>query len=371
MKKMPQMGEELLEHYIRETIAAQPTPHVQFTWHGGEPLLRGIDFYHKAMVLQKRYGRGREISNSIQTNGTLLTEEWALFFKTNHFLVGLSLDGPQHCHDHYRTDKGGHGSFERVMAGVTLLQRYEVEFNILAVVNNYNVQFPLEIYRFFKSIGAQYLQFSPIVERCGKRPDGLKLLTPSNSDEAVLTDWSVPSLAYGEFLCSLFDEWVRNDVGRVFVQHFDSTLAGMVGAAPGSCIWAKSCGHAAAMEFNGEVYSCDHYVFPEHKLGNIRTTPLVTMMLSEQQQQFGRAKFESLPRQCRQCRFLPLCNGECPKNRILTTSDGEPGLNYLCTGLQHYFAHVLPYMEYMANELKQQRSPANIMQAIRSGANLT
>ncbi|MGL4411267.1 MAG: anaerobic sulfatase-maturation protein [Bacteroidales bacterium] len=360
------MSDELLEQFTREYIEAQPTPDVLFTWHGGEALLRGIEFYRKALKLQKRYARGRRIENSIQTNGVMLNDEWCEFFKENNFLVGISIDGPKDCHDIYRKDKGGKGTFEKVIAGVELLKKHGVEFNILAVVNSFNVRYPLEVYNFFKSIGGRYIQFSPIVERVGTRQDGLKLLSATDRQEVVVSEWSVDSADYGHFMTAIFDEWVRKDVGEVYVQLFDSTLANLVGASPGVCVWAKECGHASAMEFNGDIYSCDHYVFPENKLGNIRSTPLVTMMLSDKQLSFGRAKSSSLTAQCKRCKFLTLCNGECPKNRIIKSEDGEDGLNYLCQGFKIYFEHVLPYMRFMANELDNRRAPANIMMAIRA-----
>ncbi|MGL4994526.1 MAG: anaerobic sulfatase-maturation protein [Bacteroidales bacterium] len=360
------MSDELLEHFTREYIEAQPTPDVLFTWHGGEALLRGLEFYRKALKLQKRYARGRRIENSIQTNGVMLNDEWCEFFKENNFLVGISLDGPRDCNDIFRKDKGGRGSFDKVIQGIELLKKHGVEFNILAVVNSFNVRYPLEVYNFFKSIGARYIQFSPIVERVGNRNDGLKLLSATDKQEVVVSEWSVDSEDYGHFMTTIFDEWVRRDVGEVYVQLFDSTLANLVGASPGVCVWAKECGHASAMEFNGDIYSCDHYVFPENKLGNIRSTPLVSMMLSDKQLAFGRAKSNSLTAQCRRCSFLNLCNGECPKNRIIKSEDGEDGLNYLCKGFKIYFDHVLPYMKFMANELDNRRAPANIMAAIRT-----
>lgn len=363
------MTDEMLEKFTEEYINCQTTPEVLFTWHGGETLLRGLDFFRKAVALQKRYAKGRPVANSIQTNGILLNDEWCRFFKENNFLVGISIDGPEHVHDRYRKDKGGRGTFARVMRGIELLQKQQVEFNTLSVVNDYNAHYALETYRFFKEIGSCYMQFSPIVERWGDRPDGLELLPPGEFPDTEMPPWCVDPLDYGRFYCDIFDEWVCNDVGRYFVQMFDATLAGVVGAAPGVCIYGKTCGHAAAMEYNGDVYACDHFVFPEYKRGNIKTDTLVSMMLSPEQMAFGNAKRNTLPRQCRECRFLNLCNGECPKNRISKTVTGEPGLNYLCAGLQKYYAHVMPYMNYMAEELKNQRPPANVMQYAREHLN--
>lgn len=360
------MSVELLEKFTQEYIEAQPTPHVVFTWHGGEALLRGIDFFKKALEFQRKYARGREVVNSLQTNGILLSDEWCKFFKQNNFLIGISIDGPQFCHDKYRTDRHGRGTFDKTMSGIKLLQKHKVEFNVLSVVNNHNAKYPLEVYNFFKSIGAQYIQFSPVVERMASRPDGLKLLSPKNTANIEVTEWSVPADDYGRFLTSIFDEWVRKDVGHTYITMFDATLAGYMGVSPGTCIWSKTCGHAGAMEHNGDVYACDHYVFPEYKLGNINNSSLLSMMLSPEQMLFGNAKFSSLPSQCKECEFLTLCYGECPKNRIIKTKDGEPGLNYLCQGLKHYFAHTKPYMEFMANELRNQRAPMNVMRWAKS-----
>lgn len=342
----------------------QPVPEVLFTWHGGETLLRDISFYQKALSYQKKYGRGRHIDNSLQTNGTLLTDEWCKFFKDNNFLIGISIDGPEHCHDVYRKNKGGKATFKQVMRGIELLQKHEVMFNTLSVINDCNVDYPLEIYNFFKSIGTQYMQFSPIVEKISNsRPDGLKLLPPDGlgSDDAVLAPWSVSAKKFGEFYIAIFDEWVRNDVGKYYIQLFDSALAGTVGEQPGVCIFSETCGHATAMEFNGDIYSCDHYVFPEYKIGNINTHTVYEMVFSEKQKRFGADKRDTLPTQCRKCEFLRLCHGECPKNRIIKTKTGEPGLNYLCEGYYAFWKHSKPYMEFMANELHYKRPPANVM----------
>jgi uncharacterized protein len=362
------MTDRVLERFTDDYLNCQSSPFVQFTWHGGEPLLRGLDFYRKAVRLQQQYGRGREILNCIQTNGLLLTDEWCRFFKDSRFLVGISLDGPEKLHDHYRKDSAGRGTFRRVMRGVELLQKHGVEFNTLSVVNDYSVNFPVGIYRFFKEIGSRYMQFSPIVERFGGRREGRGLLAAADRvDDAEVASWSVPPRAYGDFYIRLFDEWVKRDVGEYYVQMFDATLAGMVGEPPGVCVFAQTCGHALAMEYNGDVYACDHFVFPEYRRGNVMRDALVGMALSDRQTGFGHDKRNGLPHVCRRCRYLPLCNGECPKNRIATTADGEYGLNYLCPGLRMYFEHVYPYMEFMAGELRNGRSPANVMQAIRDG----
>lgn len=367
-RKSFHMSDETLERYIKSYIEAQPVPEVLFTWHGGETLLRDLAFYRKVIALQKKYGRGRKIDNSLQTNGTLLNDDWCKFFKENNFLIGISIDGPEHCHDFYRKNKGGQPTFKKVMKGVELLQKHEVEFNTLSVINNYNVEFPLEIYNFFKEIGSTYMQFAPIVERMTEeqRPDGLKLLPPSSDYEGTLAPWTVDARKFGQFYIKIFDEWVRNDVGKFYIQIFDATLANTVGEQPGCCIYAETCGHASVMEFNGDVYACDHFVFPEYKIGNVKTHTIYEMMFSENQLRFGADKRDLLPTQCRECEFLKLCNGECPKNRIIKTSTGEPGLNYLCAGFKAYYRHTKPYMEFMANELFFKRPPSNVMQWARS-----
>jgi uncharacterized protein len=363
-RKSFRMSEELLERFTDEYIRCQTSPFVQFTWHGGEALLRGLDFYRKAVRLQEQYGRGREIANCIQTNGLLLNDEWCRFFKDCNFLVGISIDGPERIHDRYRKDCGGRGTFRRVMRGIELLQRHEVPFNTLSVINDYNAAYPVEVYRFFKEIGSRYMQFSPVVERLGDRADGLEMLAADDrTEDSEIASWSVAPLAYGNFYIRMFDEWVRRDVGQYYVQLFDATLAGMVGEQPGVCIYASTCGHALAMEHNGDVYACDHFVYPEYFRGNVMNDSLVAITLSDEQKRFGNDKRDRLPAQCRACRFLKLCNGECPKNRIAVTSGGEYGLNYLCPGLRRYFEHVYPYMEFMAEELRCRRSPANIMQS--------
>lgn len=354
------MSDDMLETYIRRYIESQPGANVQFTWHGGETLLRPVEFYERAIALQRRYGAGRNIENCIQTNGTLLNDRWCRFFRDNNWLVGISIDGPEEFHDEYRRNRGGGPTFRNVMRGIRLLQRHNVEWNAMAVVNDYNADHPEEFYDFFKNIGCRYLQFTPVVERT----------TASSSLAAVdesgeLTPFSVTPRQWGEFLCRLYDRWVREDVGKIFIQIFDATLANWAGVAPGVCSLAPTCGHAAVMEFNGDVYSCDHFVFPAYKLGNLRDTSLIEMMMSDRQRRFGAAKRDSLPGQCRQCRWLFACNGECPKNRFATDRNGEPGLNYLCEGYSRFFAHVADDMSFMRDELAAGRPPANVMQRHR------
>lgn len=356
------MSEELLEKFIEEYINSQTMPQVLFTWHGGETLMRPLSFYKRAIELQKRYANGKQIDNCIQTNGTLLTDEWCEFLRENNFLVGISIDGPQEFHDEYRRNRQGIPSFHKVMKGINLLKKHGVEWNAMAVVNDFNADYPLEFYHFFKEIECHYIQFTPIVERISQRPDGLTLSSAAQTKTGTeLTDFSVSPEQWGNFLCTIFDEWVKEDVGNYYIQLFDSTLANWIGQQPGVCSMAQTCGHAGVMEFNGDVYSCDHFVFPEYKLGNIYEKTLTEMMYSKEQQHFGAQKRDTLPRQCKECTYLFACNGECPKNRFMTTADGEPGLNYLCKGYYQFFEHAAPYMDFMKQELQNQRPPANVM----------
>ena len=342
-----QMSEELLERFVKDYIEAQTMNEVVFTWHGGEPTLRPLSFYQKAVELQKKYAGGRVIHNSLQTNGTLLTDEWCRFLKANNWLVGISIDGPEELHDRYRRDSQGKPSWKRVMEGIRLLQHYGVEWNAMAVVNCYNADHPQAFYRFFKSIGCQYIQFTPIVERNVQHADGRHLASINDADDAPVTDFSVTPEQWGNFLCGLFDEWVKQDIGKVFVQIFDSMLANWVGVAPGSCIYAKECGHAGVMEYNGDVYSCDHFVFPQYKLGNINEHTLIEMLYGEKQRRFSQLKYNKLPRQCKECRWAFACHGECPKNRFVNDRYGNPGLNYLCAGYRRFFEHIAPTMDEM------------------------
>ena len=360
------MTDEMLEQFTREYIEAQTMPQVLFTWHGGEPLMRSIDFYRKALALQKKYAHGKQIDNVIQTNGTLLTDEWCEFFAQNHWLVGISIDGPQEYHDHYRVTPAGKPSWEKVMQGIQLLKKHRVEWNAMAVVNAYNAEHPLEFYHFFRDNGCQYLQFTPIVERLTEHEDGRTLASLVDDREIPLADASVTPQQWGNFLCTIFDDWVRHDVGKTFVEIFDCTLANWMGVLPGICAYSKECGHAGVMEHNGDVYSCDHFVFPEYKLGNIREQSLIDMLYGEKQQAFSRLKHTSLPRQCKECDMEFACHGECPKNRFEKDKYGEPGLNYLCQGYYQYYSHVAPYMDFMKRELLAQRPPANIMNVLKN-----
>ena len=361
------MSDTLLERFTQEYIEAQTMNEVLFTWHGGETMIRPLSFYKKAVELQRKYAGGRQIANAIQTNGTLLTDEWCEFFKENNWLVGISIDGLQGFHDAYRRTPSGDGSWQKVMNGIRLLKKHGVEWNAMAVVNNLNADKPLDFYHFFKEHGCTYLQFSPIVERLIDHPDGRRLAHLNDGESCAMAPFSVSPEQWGQFLCEVFDGWVRNDVGRMYVEIFDCTLANWVGVQPGCCIFAKECGHAGVMEFNGDVYSCDHFVFPEYKLGNINRQTLIEMLYGEEQRAFSRLKHQALPQQCKECTFEFACHGECPKNRFVKDCYGQPGLNYLCAGYYRFYEHVAPYMNFMKNEYLNQRSPANVMEAIQNG----
>ncbi len=364
------MSETMLETFIAQYIYSSREQAVLFTWHGGEPVMRGMEFFEKVIALQRKYAGGKTIDNSLQTNGTTLTDEWCRFFRDHHFLVGLSVDGPEHCHDHYRRYKSGQPSFRKVMNGVELLKKHGVEFNTMSVVNDYNAKYPLEVYRFLKEIGSRYMQFMPVVEwvNINALPHELRILPAGSKKNAEVTDWTVDPDDYGRFLIRIFDEWVRTDVGDYYVVTFDCILANWLRVPPALCVYAETCGHAGVVEFNGDVYSCDHYVFPEYRLGNIRDKSLLTYMTSPAQKQFGLDKRDRLPGYCRRCEFVDLCNGECPKNRIISTPDGEPGLNYLCPGFKKFYRHTEPYFDFMANEILHNRPPSNVKQwALKQG----
>ena len=357
------MSDELLENYTRQYIEAQQSPEVTFAWQGGEPTLMGLDFFRKAVELQARYRKpGMRIQNAFQTNGTLLDEEWCRFFHDNGFLIGLSIDGPRHLHDAYRQDKGGRPTFERVRRAAGLLQQAQVEFNTLTCVNAANAEHGLDVYRFLRDeIGATFMQFIPIVER--DNPTG-------NQEGAHVTRRSVSGPQYGNFLIDIFDEWVRADIGRVFVQIFDVSLAGWIGERPGLCIFDETCGLAMAMEFNGDLYSCDHFVEPRYALGNITQQPLADLVMSPAQYRFGMHKKDSLPEYCRACEVRFICNGGCPKDRILKTPQSEPGLNYLCAGFRAFFNYVDRPMRQMAAYLQQHKAPAEIMKQLADAPRL-
>ena len=340
-----EMTDELLDSFIRQYLEAQTQPEVLFTWHGGEPLLRPISFYQKALQIQQRYAHGRTIDNCLQTNGTLITKEWCQFFHDNRFLIGISIDGPQDLHDAYRQSPRQQSTWQQVMHAIELLNQYDVMWNAMATVNHLTADEPQRFYRFFREIGCQFLQFTPVVER----------------HQGVVADYSVSPRQWGSFLCGIYDEWVQQDIGEIFVQLFDATLANWVGESPGLCSMSPFCGRCAAMESNGDVYSCDHFVFPEYRLGNIRTSTLTSMLYGDRQQQFGRNKSELLSRQCRECPYLFACHGECPRNRFVDDCYGEPRHNYLCDGYRRFFEHVAADMDFMKCELEVGRAPANLM----------
>lgn len=358
------MSDEVLEAYIRQQLEAQRGPEVTFAWQGGEPTLMGLDFFERAVALQKRYGEGRIIQNSFQTNGVLLNDAWGQFLHREGFLVGLSLDGPQEIHDRHRVDKGGRPTFEKVMRGLRLLQDHHVPFNTLTVVHRESARQPLEIYHFLKEVGSRHLQFIPLVEReqRGGPPSArFRPVPPGSTKETEVTSWSVLPEDYGQFLITIFDEWVRQDVGRVFVQLFDVALGVWMGGPAGLCLFADTCGDAVALEHTGDVFSCDHFVDTKYRLGNLLERPLGELVRSQPQRLFGRAKADTLPGYCRRCPVKFICQGECPKNRFMTTPDGEPGLNYLCAGYRRFFAHINPAMRGMAWLALNGRAPAEIM----------
>ena len=352
------MPDDVLAAYIRQTIEAETAPEVTIAWQGGEPTLMGVDFFRRAVALAEAHARpGQRLHHTIQTNGTLLTDEWCALFAEHRFLVGLSIDGPPHLHDAYRVDKRGEATFARVRRGWDLLQRHGVDTNILCTVHAANQAFPLEVYRFLRDdLGARHLQLIPIVERVDDTgvPDG-----------ADVTDRSVDPVAWGAFLTAVFDEWITRDVGTVFVQMFDAALAAWLGLPASMCIFSETCGNALALEHNGDLYSCDHFVEPEHLLGNIMTTHMVELVASPGQRAFGAAKRDTLPSYCIECEVRFACHGECPKNRIRRTPTGEPGLNYLCAGYRAFFGHVDGPMRLMADRLRRGGNADEVMAILR------
>src|SRR2546425_3180326 len=351
------MSDETLETYIRQLLESQRAPEVTIAWQGGEPTLMGLDFFNRAVELVHTYARtGINIQHTMQTNGILLNDAWCEFFREHDFLIGLSLDGPQEMHDTYRVDKGGAPTFHKVMRAARLLQHHQVEFNILTTVNAANADHPLEVYRFLRDeVSTQFIQFIPIVERINEQGEiGFQ-------EGNQVSERSVKPEQWGTFLITIFDEWVRQDVGTVFVQMFDAALASWYGAPPALCIFAETCGNAPALEHNGDLYSCDHFVEPRYLLGNIKQKHMIELVASDQQRQFGLHKRDSLPRYCRECEVRFACHGECPKNRFIETPDGEPGLNYLCAGYKAFFKHVDHPMRIMAELLRHNRAPAEVM----------
>jgi uncharacterized protein len=366
------MPDEVLAAYIRQYVEAQPTPVVEFVWHGGEPTLLGIDFFRRVVELQQPYRANKEIRNTLQTNAMRLDDEWCAFFKANDFFIGVSLDGPQDIHDRYRKDRHGKGTFERVMQGVRLLQKHGVEFNALACVGRETAFRPLDVYRFFKDVGINYIQFTPIIER---EPDAetqaikLWLAKPSVLDRSEpntkVTPWTVEPEAYGDFLIAIYEEWVRKDVGKTFVMNFEWALTAWIGEPSPICIFAKQCGRAVAMEHDGSVFACDHYVYPEYKLGNVLTDKLGEMVEKSVASGFGPHKEKTLPRHCQRCEVKEACWGGCPKHRFATSPQGEPGLHYLCAGYKKFFRHIRKYLRAMATLLENELPMSYVMEAVK------
>ena len=366
------MSDEVLENYIRQYIDAQQVPEVNFAWQGGEPTLLRVDFFRRVVTLQQKYAGGKVIQNALQTNGTLLDDEWCEFFAKNRFLIGLSIDGPRALHDQYRVGKQQQPTFDDVIRGLDLLKKHGVAFNTLTVVNRANSRQPLEVYRFLKMIGSEFIQFIPLVERLPQtrlKVLGLDFAEPPipgslEKDNSPVTPWSVLAQDYGTFLCTIFDEWIRHDVGRTFVQLFDVALAQWMGIGATLCIFAEKCGKALALEHNGDLYSCDHYVYPRYRLGNLMNASLGELVASAEQIKFGNDKSDTLPTYCRNCEVRFACNGECPKHRFIRTPDGEDGLNYLCPAYKRFFNHVDPSMEIMCKLLNSGQPAAAIMQIL-------
>jgi uncharacterized protein len=362
------MPDEILELFIQQYIEGSPGKEVIFSWQGGEPTLLGLDFFRKVMVFQKKHAKpGQRIGNDLQTNGTLLDEEWCGFLKTHRFLVGLSIDGPRDIHDHYRVTKGGRPTFDLVFAAAKLLQRQGVPFNTLTCVHRFNGRRPLDVYRFLRQeLDSNYIQFIPVVE-----PKNFERVAPQHWNPAdlpkdgeaearpghpqsIVTDWSVDPDDWGNFLCKIFDRWLSRDIGKVMVNHFETLVAQHLGLPSQMCVYRENCGTGIALENDGSVYSCDHYVYPEYRLGNVKAASLEEMVFSPEQVKFGQAKSATLPQYCRQCAYLSDCWGECPKNRLIRTPDGEPGLNYLCRGFKKFFAHALPAVDRIAAVLSKE-----------------
>lgn len=361
------MSDDLLNAFIRQYIEAQDMSAIHFAWQGGEPTVLGLEYFRKIVELQRKYANGKQIRNALQTNGTLLDDAWCDFLAQELFLVGLSIDGPRELHDRYRIDKGGNPTFDRVMRGLELLKKHRVEFNTLTAVHRANSAYPLEVYHFLKQVGSRVMQFIPIVERETKLTSApaapLRSGKPyrRRSVEPQVSAFSVQPLQFGRFLCSIFDEWVRHDVGDYFVQTFDVALESWLGLEQSLCIFGNTCGAALAIEHNGDLYSCDHFVRPENRLGNILQQPMPALVCSPAQQEFGRHKRSCLPECCRACDVLFACNGECPRNRFMQAPEGEIGLNYLCPGYKLFFRHIDAYMRFMAAQLHAGRPATSVM----------
>lgn len=355
----PKMDDTLLENYIRNTIEGNNLPVISFAWHGGEPLIAGLDFYRKAVALQKKYAGGKQIENSLQTNGLLVNREWCQFWRDENFLIGISIDGPQHIHDAHRLDAAGKGTFSRVMRAVDTMVRCHVEFNTLSTINCHSEGHGAEVYSFLRSFSS-FMQFLPVAELIS---DGT--IQCPESDRGQIAPWSVSPEGFGEFMCDVFDQWIVKDVGSRYVQLFDATLANMVGVMPSICSLCETCGTGLTVEHNGDVYSCDHFVYPQYKIGNINSERMCDLAFSQRQFQFGVEKRSTLPRECQHCRYQPLCHGECPKHRFTRDASGESFKNYLCDGYKIYFEHTLPYMQTMRDLLLKGQAPALVMQMAR------
>ncbi|MFM2482001.1 anaerobic sulfatase maturase [Celerinatantimonas sp. YJH-8] len=360
------MDDSTLEQYVEQQIRSQHGNVVDFIWQGGEPTLLGIDFFERALELQRKYCGMKKVQNFFQTNGTRIDDDWARFLKLNNFLVGLSIDGDRLMNDRYRLTRSGKSTFDEVMKGLEHLKQHHVEFNTLTVVNAENVKRPLDTYKFLKRIGSRYIQFIPLVERQANQPDenGLTLIQPSFSDQCAVTDWSVPAAQYGVFLNQIFDYWCLNDLGDVFVMNFEQTMSQMLGR-PGACVFGETCGNELVVEANGDVYSCDHFVYPEHKLGNIHQDKLTTLVNLPQNLQFGEDKLTHISHDCEGCSVRQVCNGGCPKHRFDLSSDGKPNKNYLCSSFKTHFSHVVPRMVGILEFLEREQSPKQIRKMMK------
>jgi len=366
------MSDAVLSAFIANYITSQPTPAVEFLWQGGEPTLLGIDFFKRVIELQKPFVKRKTITNSLQTNATLLTPEWCQFLKKHNFMVGISLDGPKEIHDRYRRDRKGNGTFDQAMRGLRLLQEHKVEYNVLACVARETAKKPNEVYRFFRSEGVEFIQFTPIVERLAdacSREQGLSLAAPSqlNGEEpnTEVTPWAIIPKEYGDFLIAVYEEWVRQDVGAVFVMNFEWALNAWIGNPSPVCVYAKQCGRALLIEHNGDVYACDHCVYPQYRLGNIVTETFSDMVEKSLRAGFGVSKETALPRCCRECDVLAACQGGCPKHRFAKTYYDEPGLHYLCPGYKKFFRHIRKYLKVMATLLENGLPASYVMEALK------
>jgi len=366
------MPDKALGAFIAGYIASQPTPVVEFVWQGGEPTLLGIDFFKRVVELQNPFAKDRMITNSLQTNGTLLDDEWCRFLKRHSFMVGISLDGPKEIHDRYRKDRKGRGTFEQVMRGLKLLQKHQVEYNVMTCVARETAARPLEVYRFFRNAGVEFVQFTPVVERMPDKQSGhlgLRLAGPASlqkeESHTEATPWTVVPEEYGDFLIAVFEEWVRNDVGKMFIMNFEWALNAWVGNPSPVCVHAKQCGRSLVIEHNGDVYACDHCVYPEYRLGNILADALLAMVEKSLKTGYGIAKETALPGQCRECEVLAACRGGCPKHRFTATYNGEPGLHYLCTGYRKFFLHIRKYLRVMARLLEEGLPVSRVMDAVK------